>query len=234
MKKISYTIFLVLLSALPILAQSYAFGFKGGLVGGLQRFNGLNNREILLGYQGDAFIATADEEDKFSLFAQAGYHQRGSAIRFIGGFNPWSGENLSNVSDQMIFHNLALILGGTQKFDWALGKYYYSIGIRGEYTLDWDLGFLDNLNNQDQFVREFLYGVSFSVGWEYPFSDLVGGILELSIHPDLSRQMFLPEQRRYNPNTGNPADPIPAENIHNISIELSVGMRFLHQIEIIE
>lgn len=232
MKKASYTIALLFLIGTATMAQSYAFGLKGGMVAGLQRFNGVNNRDILFGYQGDIFIETADEEDKYSLFAQVGYHQRGSATTFIGGYNPWSGTTFSNTREEMIFHNASLVLGGKQKFDWGFGNLYYALGLRGEYTFDWDLGYLRHLSSQDQLVRSFLYGVYFGGGLEYPFGELVSGIFEVSIHPDLSRQMFLPQQRGIDRN-GN-AFVRDDQSIYNVSVEISVGLRFLHQIEIIE
>lgn len=235
MKKASFTIALLFLIGTATMAQnysySYAFGIKSGMVAGLQRINGLNNREALFGYQGDIFIETADEEDKFSLFAQLGYHQRGSAAIFIGGYNPF-GQNFPNERTKMLFHNASLVLGGKQKFDWNRGNLYYALGLRGEYTFDWDLGYLNHITNQEQFVRSFLYGVYFGAGVEWPFSEYTSGILELSIHPDLSRQMFLPQQLGVDRNGQN--FTISEQNIFNVSVELSVGLRFLHVVEVID
>ena len=231
MRKAIYTIGILLLMTSTTFAQSYAFGFKGGIVGGMQRINGLSNRDILLGYQGDLFIESADD-DKFSLFAQAGYHQRGSAQIFNNGYNFFTGQQFSATTFKSIFHNAVLILGGKQKFDWSLGKYYYAIGLRGEYTFDYDLGYLDHLANQDQLVRNILYGVTFAIGTEFPFGELVSGVVELAVHPDLSRQMFLPQQRGVDRN-GN-SFVIQEQSVHNVSVELTVGLRFLHIIEVIE
>ncbi len=125
-----------------------------------------------------------------------------------------------------------MILGGKQKFEWNAAKYYYAIGLRGEYTFDYDLGYLDHLENQDQLVRNLLYGVTFALGLEWPFGELVSGIAEIAIHPDLSRQMFLPQQRAVDRN-GN-AFLVDEQNIHNVSVELTLGLRFLHIVEIID
>lgn len=223
---------LFLALSMPVMAQSYAFGLKGGIVGGMQRINGLSNRDILFGYQGDLFIESVDEENKFSLFAQAGYHQRGSAQIFNNGFNPFTRQRFPSARFESVFHNAALILGGKQKFEWNAARYYYAIGLRGEYTFDYDLGYLDHLANQDQLVRDVLYGVTFALGLEWPFGELVSGIAEIAIHPDLSRQMFLPEQT-YNDRNGN-FRTIESQSIHNISVELTIGLRFLHIVEIID
>jgi hypothetical protein len=222
----------LMLGAQWAVAQSYAFGVKGGMVMGLQRFNGLNNRDILLGYQGDIFIESADDNEQFSLFAAAGYHQRGSAQIFRNGFNPFSGNIIPATSIRSVYHNAVLTAGGKQKFEWGASRYYYSIGLRGEYTIDWNLGFLDFLPNQEQYVQRIIAGVTVGGGLEVPFSEFVAGIVELNVHPDLTRQLFLPQQRGIDRN-GNPF-LINEQNIYNVSVELTIGLRFLHKIEYVD
>ena len=80
--KTLYTIFFCLLFSFIGNAQqgSFAWGVKGGLVVGLQQWNSFQ-RDPLFSYQGDIYIESYDGPDANALFAQAGYHIRGSAIR---------------------------------------------------------------------------------------------------------------------------------------------------------
>jgi hypothetical protein len=54
----------------------------------------------------------------------------------------------------------------------------------------------------------------------------------LNVHPDLTRQLFLPQQRGIDRN-GNPF-LINEQNIYNVSVELTIGLRFLHKIEYVD
>jgi hypothetical protein len=234
MKKIFFNtlVFAFLITPLMMQAQSYAFGFKGGVGGGMQLFKNFSNRSVLLTYHGSAFIETADEANEFSLFAQLGYHQRGSQRVFGRGFTIGR-----SVSQRDVFNNASLVLGARQKFPFGneYSRFYYGIGMRGEYTISQDS---DNLSQQAQgiAVRRWLWGVTFQTGLEWAFSEHVAGIVELSIHPDLSRQMFIPQQRLQPiPGSGSTETrTINAQNPTNLTVELAIGLRFLHKVQYID
>jgi len=228
----AFLIMSLIAGSASLTAQSYAFGFKGGVGGGMQLFKNFSNRSVLLTYHGSTFIETADEENEFSLFAQLGYHQRGSQRVFGQGFTIGRA-----VSQRDVFNNASLVLGARQKFPFGneYSRFYYGIGMRGEYTISQDS---DNLSREAQgvAVRRWLWGVTFQTGLEWAFSEHVAGILELSIHPDLSRQMFIPQQRLQPiPGSGSTQTrTVNAQSPTNVTVELSIGLRFLHKVEYID
>ena len=61
-------------------AQSFVFGPKFGPVIGTQKWEGFQ-KDPLLDFHGMLFIESYSEENSGSLFAQLGYHRRGSALR---------------------------------------------------------------------------------------------------------------------------------------------------------
>ena len=67
--------------------QSFWFGAKGGGAMNFQSWGqGLTqsiNRDPLFSLNGDIFIESFDEFNRGSLYAQFGYHTRGSSIRFV-------------------------------------------------------------------------------------------------------------------------------------------------------
>jgi hypothetical protein len=210
-------------------AQSYAFGVKGGMGGGMQIFKNFGNRGVLMTFHGAAFIETADEPDDFALFAQLGYHQRGSRRNLGQGFTFGR-----NISQRDVFNNASLILGAKQKFDLGSegSKWYYGIGLRGEYTLS---QMSDNLSEEAQgvAVQRWLWGVTFQTGLEWHLSEYVAGILELSVHPDLSRQMFIPRQTLRPISGSSQARTVSEQSPTNVTVELTIGLRFLHKVRYI-
>jgi hypothetical protein len=221
-------------------AQGFAWGVKGGLLLGLQKWEGFQ-RDPLIKYQGSMFIESLPEGNEFSLFAQGGLHLKGSAIRNQRYFFS-NGEEFKPPTQEFLFRNLSVVLGAKQKFDFGqTGKKFYSFGIRADYTLSTNLddykqsGFAPISFPDNFFVRKFNYGVSVGGGLEFPFSELVGAIVDLSINPDVSFQYKQPTIG----NVTNPANPattitIPERKIVNVTVELSVGFRFLRKIEYID
>lgn len=225
-----------------VASQSYAFGVKGGLTIGLQQWDGFE-RDPLFKYHGIAFIESAPEDNKFAVFAQAGYHPRGSAIR--GGYysNPFNSGQLERAPTQeFIFRNIGLTLGGKQKYDLGSGngKVYYLIGVRGEYTFSTNLKEYEDVNRifpiypYPELVNEFNYGVTAGGGFELNLSEFISGLLEFTVSPDFSRQYVQPP-------IVNVRDPFTGQNrtisetiIRNISFEVSLGFRFLRKIEYID
>lgn len=232
MRTLIFTLVLTTLLAggSDLCAQSYAFGFKGGIGGGMQLFKNFSNRSVLLTYHGSTFIETADEANEFSLFAQLGYHQRGSQRVFGQGFTIGR-----SVSQRDVFNNASLVLGARQKFPFGneYSRFYYGIGMRGEYTVSQDS---DNLSQEAQgiAVRRWLWGVTFQTGLEWAFSEHVAGIVELSIHPDLSRQMFIPQQDLAPIAGSTQPRRVEAQSPTNVTVELAIGLRFLHKVQYID
>ena len=222
-------------------AQSYAFGVKGGLTIGTQTWGRNNGRDPLFAYHGVAFIETVTEANEFALFAEGGWHVRGSSV-FRPRFVDLNGNLFTGNNTRYEFRNVALVLGGKQKFPFgANALVYYSLGIRGEYTINTNLAQYESIFSLNRifhplnaFVRDLNYGVSIGGGFEFPFTEYISGIFEVSLHPDFSLQYRQPP-------IDNVFDPISGTDrnygellIRNNSLEISLGIRFLRIIEYID
>lgn len=220
-------------------AQSTAFVFNGGLSVGFQKWDNSFGRQPLYKYHAALAIESVNNEnDNGSIFAQFGYHVRGSATRFRFFFQGSGG--IDTYTEEFQFRNLSLILGAKQKF--PLGesaKYFYYGGVRGDYTLNTNIDELAAAQAYPIFypfigsMRRWMVGVSLGGGLELPFSELVGGQLTLSVHPDFTYQYNQPSIN----NVINPFDPtggsritIPERRIRNVTIELSLGLRLLRKV----
>jgi hypothetical protein len=236
------TFFLTILSIYIGAAQGgFAFGFKGGPSAGFQRWNNYD-RDPLYKYHGAAFVESLSEEGPYSVFAQLGYHVKGSAIRFQRtviqtqtGFQSVPGGRIG-----FQFNNVSLLLGGKQKksFNESNLSYYYQFGVRGDYTINTNL-----LSGQDpsasyyypiypikENVQKFNYGATIGGGIEFPFSELIGGMIELNIHPDFSNQYFSPPiQNLRDPYTGQSYSS-GEQRVFNIVAELSLGIRLINKV----
>jgi hypothetical protein len=229
-------------SASFLSAQSTAFGLKGGLLLGVQKWNSFE-QDPLIKYHGIAFIENADETAQFSVFAQAGYHLKGSALRNRNFFSPISGQYFRPPAQEFIFKNIALTLGAKRKYEFsALTKAYYLFGLRGDYTIGTNLDKykeINELNNSlyfpdDRFVRKLNYGATLGGGFEFAFGELVGALLEFTLNPDFSfqyRQPTIPNVT--DPFTGQQRS-IPERTIRNITFEVSAGFRLLRKVEYID
>ncbi len=243
-----YLVFLVItfLSFTEIQAQDdgteyggYNIGVKGGLTVGLQRWNTDTNRDPLFQYHAAVSIESLnDDESPFSIFAQAGYHVRGSAQRlYATQFVNQTGTTVDVParSYTLKFHNAALQLGGKKYFNLSNNDAYYSIAIRGEYTFRDSLeGFYYSSFSQD--IRKFNYGLTVGGGIEFPLSNFINGFIEITISPDFSKQLFVPSGKYFYPQQigSNVSRPFPEQNVTNTSFEVSFGVRFQRIIEYID
>ncbi|MEZ4941478.1 MAG: hypothetical protein R3D58_11430 [Saprospiraceae bacterium] len=221
-----------------IAAQSTAYVIHVGPSLGVQKWDNSFERQILYKYHAALSIESVNNEnDNSSIYAQLGYHVRGSATRFRFFFQ---GGGIQTFSQEFQFNNLSLVLGAKMKKPLgARGKYFYFGGLRGDYNLSTNLNDLDQNNNpyaaiyypQPGFVNKWTAGLSFGGGIELPFSELVGCQFMLSAHPDFLLQYRQPSI----PNVIDPLNPgqnitIPERRIRNLTIELSVGLRLLRKV----
>ena len=222
-------------------AQTFAWGLKGGLLIGTQKWENIQ-RDPLLKYHGILFIESVPENNAFALFAQSGYHIKGSAIRNFQ-LNFTNGDVYRPPTQEFLFRNLVLTLGAKQKFDFReTSKAFYSLGLRTDYTLSTNLddykdgnGFAPAFLPDNFFVRKFNYGFHVGGGLEFALSELIGAIVDFSVNPDLSFQYKQPAIG----NVTSPYNPaqtitIPERKIVNVTLELSVGLRFLRVVEYID
>ncbi len=233
-KKSLFAILLFLISFCGIKAQAgFYFGPKAGLTLASQNWNE-TERKPLLSYHFAVFIESIDIDYKGSLFAQLGYHTRGSSLSV---FNLTSGLRLN---DGYKFRNIALTLGAKKRIiTSSLSTPYYLFGIRAEYNIANNLNeFDDRFGNspsslfypKEPFVNKFTYGVSIGGGIEFLGSAYVQPTVEFTISPDFSFQYQSP----LIPNVISPYDEstisIPERRIRNVTFEISLIVRFLREV----
>ena len=223
-------------------AQGYAWGIKGGPTVGFQQWNSFE-QDALFEYHGIVFIESIDAElDRFALFSQLGYHVKGSAIRNSRA-TTLNGNIFNLPTQEFQFRNLSLSLGGKQKYNFGkAAKAYYLLAIRGDFTINTNLSeyhdtniFSSSFYPSDNWVRRWNYGGTVGAGLEFPFGELIGGILEFTVNPDVSRQYWQPALG----NIPAPWDPgttisVQERRITNITLELTFGLRFLRIVEYID
>lgn len=221
-------IFFLIFFSCDIWSQSFYFGPKGGVGLNIQQWNNFQRDPLIVPF-GDLFIESYDEGSPSSLYAQLGYHTRGSAIRLlniIGG----------SFANSFKFNNLVLSIGARRLLKTeGTSRPYYLLAIRGEYTLSTNLSDYEQLNSTfypfDFYVNKFNYGLTAGGGWEFDINELIGGFFEVTVNPDVSfqyNQPPIPNVR--NPFTGN-LETLRERRIRNLSIEFTVGMRFLRKVE---
>ncbi len=222
-------------------AQSYVFGLKGGSSIGFQNWQG-QEKDPLYKYHGSIYIESLPVENSFALFAQAGYHSRGSATRYKNYYT--SGITIQRpASQEFIFHNAVLLLGGKQKYSFGnfAPKVFYTFGIRAEYTFGTNLDEYKEFNEQfpiypfEEGVRKYNYGPMIGGGMEFIFAELIGAVLEVTVNPDFSFQYKQPfiQTSKTNPYTGLPIS-IQENEIRNTTLEISLGLRFIRKIEYVD
>ncbi|RMG85759.1 MAG: hypothetical protein D6714_05395 [Bacteroidetes bacterium] len=221
-------------------AQSKAYSVKGGLTLGVQTWNNFE-RDPLFKYHGAVAVESADEDLLVSVYAQLGYHVKGSAIRSKNLIDAFTGNVFRAPTQEFRFENLSFSFGGKKKQTLGtFAEFYYFFGLRGDYTLRTNLDEYTETNlrvggffPEDQFVRKWNYGADVGGGFEFPFTDLIQGILEFSVHPDFSLQYKQPSATVWDPYTGNNRT-LGERTIRNITFEISLGLRFMHIIEYID
>lgn len=244
MQRFSAALLLSLFFIGQMRAQSTAYVLKTGLDIGTQKWDNSFDRQPLFKFHGALAIESVDNEhDRSSVFAQFGYHVRGSANRSRYLF---SGGGVNTFSQEFTFTNFSLVLAAKQKFDFGTNmKYFYFGGIRGDYTWKTNVDELQPPSFADPTYATYFYisnptiggvqrwigGLSVGGGLEFNFSELVGGQLELVVNPDLTTQYRTP------PLTTGIQDPfsggnisIPERRIKNTTIELTLGLRLLRKV----
>ena len=216
------------LIAIPMFSQSFYFGPKAGIGINTQQWNNFE-RDPLFSFFGDVFIESYAEGSTSSLFAQLGYHTRGSAIRF-------SSFNSGFQSNSFKFNNLVLAAAAKRYISAEKKtKPYYLLGIRGEYTLDTNLDEFSQYQSifypLEFYVNKFNYGFIVGGGFDFELNDLYGAFVEFVISPDVSLQYQQPAI----PNVISPYNgqtvTISERRIRNLSLEITFGMRFLRKVE---
>lgn len=232
---------LFILTISHLCAQGTAYTIKGGLTLGIQKWNGFD-QDPLFKYHGAISAESLDETSLFSVFAQAGYHIKGSALR-NGSFIDQNNNFYRLPAQEFLFKNVSLILGAKRKYDITDAmRGYYLFGLRGDYTLGTNLDKYEAANEFNGslyypingFVRKWNYGVTLGGGAEFSLGELLGASLELTVNPDFSYQYKQPAiPNVINPYTRQPTT-ISERTIRNVTFEISAGFRLLRKVEYVD
>lgn len=212
----------------------FHFGPKLGLSIGTQNWDGFERRPMA-NYHFAMFTESRDPDLKGSLYAQLGYHSRGSGLRLQIG-------NLGGVftNQAFIYRNVSLGLGVKKRLvTSSLSTPYYFVGIRGEYNVsnnlkevreEFSIGASNLFYPFEVFVNKITYGISFGGGFEFYGGDFVQPVIEFNFSPDLNFQYASEEVGSIiNPFNGQTVN-LPARNIRNVTFEVSLVMRFLREV----
>ena len=219
---------------LPISAQSYWFGAKGGTALNWQSWgSGVSTglaRNQLISFPADIFIESYDEEGKGSFYAQLGYRTRGSSYRAFSNFGT------TNVNQSFKFNNIVLEVGvsKTVALKFMNMTPFYKVGLRGEYTVNTNLDDYLVFNSLyypvDEFVKRFPWGFTAGGGFTYDIEELYGFLFEFTVNPDIGIQYEQPPLNNVRDPYTNQPTSIPLRQVRNLSLEFKIGIRFLRKI----
>lgn len=225
-----------------IAAQSTAYVIHFGPTAGLQKWDNASGREPLFQYHAALSMESINNEDnKGSFYMQLGYHVKGSATRYRF-YNIISGTPGGTYTERFKFNNFSFSLGAKQRFkenNSGTVRYFYFGGIRADYTYSTNI---DNLRGSSNAcnpgfyplmggVQRWMAGFSVGGGLEFDLSELIGGQIQLSVHPDVTPQY----RQNAIPNVIDICNPgaiynIPERRIRNTTVELSIGLRLLKKV----
>lgn len=216
------------------IVTGFHFGPKMGLTLGTQNWDGFERRPMA-NYHFAMFMESLDYDYKGSLYAQLGYHSRGSGLRLQIG-------NLGGVftNQSFIYRNVSLGLGVKKRLAMInQSRPYYFVGIRGEYNVsnnlkevreEFSIGASNLFYPFEVYVNKITYGISFGGGFEFQGGSLVKPIIEFNFSPDLNFQYASEEVGSViNPFNGQPVN-LEARNIRNVTFEISLVLRFLREV----
>lgn len=208
-------------------AQDFAFGVKGGLTVGFQKWNNFE-RSPLPSWNGAIFLENIGEDLAFSTFGQVGYHVKGSRLKYYYRSN--DGDVRKTHSDTK-FENISLVIGAKKYHTLRTHlKGYYLLGVRGDYNVKYSSPvFAQTFLDED--VNKITYGFTIGGGFEIPLTPLIGMNVELQISPDLRPQIYYPKGKyRYTNSSGVPI-PVNETKVTNTVFEITLGFRFLRLVE---
>lgn len=223
-------------------AQSTAYIINVGPTVGFQKWDNGGDRQLLFKYHASLAVESVDnEDDRSSLFAQIGYHVKGSANRYRFLFQ---GGGISSFSEEFRYNNLSLLLGAKQKFPMGISgraRYFYFGGIRGDYTLSTNIDELAAGNvyaaayyPQIGAMNRWMFGVSIGGGLQFEFGELIGGQVMLSVNPDITSQVNQPPGVVSDPFNPGQNITVSARRVRNTTVELSLGLRLLRKVVLVD
>lgn len=227
----------------PIIGQSTAYVFQIGPTAGLQKWDNSTGREPLFQYHATIGLETINnDDDRGSFYMQLGYHVKGSATRYRF-YSLVSGVPNGTVTERFKFNNFSFSFGAKQRFaESPSGKsrYFYFGGLRADYTYSTNIDALSRNTCNPAFyplmfgVQRWMAGFSVGGGMEFDLGELVGAQVQLSVDPDVTPQYRQQAIPNVIDNCYHTTFNIPERRIRNTTVELSVGLRLLKKVIVVD
>ena len=216
-----------------ISAQEYtAYGVKGGMTCGFQKWNSNQTDDVLFLPLGNGTIFTEMYAGgRGSLCIELGYHERGSSIIQRGGtYRNANGidVNFPTVVLQRKFSNIVFQPAFKQIYDVGSGwSGYYMLGVRAEYTIKDTIPYVYNqVIPVNLGLNRFNYGITIGGGFERRLgSSPMMMQVEMQAQPDFSLQIQSPAFSYYDVVQRTNAT-FNEQKVSNITLELTVGFKF--------
>ena len=221
--------FLLMTISASLPGQSKIFGPKGGMSMTFQSWLGTRSQP-LFNPHGALYMEGYREGASTALFAQVGYHTRGSSERIFVNLGSSSFVEDLNVR----FNNISALFGAKKRIKEGSGAIpYYSFGVRVEHTIGNNFeDFIDFAGYLpvETFINKWNYGATLAFGYEFPFSEFVGGLIEASVSPDLSFQYNQEQDISFSSPVSGQSVTLRRQKVRNVTFELTFGFRFLHKV----
>lgn len=222
-----FLLFIILGTSLP--GQSKIFGPKGGMSMTFQSWLATRSQPLFSPH-GALYVEGYREGVSTALFAQVGYHTRGSSERVFVNLGSSSFAEDLNVR----FNNISALFGAKRRIKEGNSvKPYYSFGVRIEHTIGNNFeDFIDFAGYLpvETFINKWNYGATLAFGYEFPFSEFVGGLIEASVSPDLSFQYNQEQDISFVSPVSGQSVTLRRQKVRNVTFELTFGFRFLHKV----
>lgn len=205
--------------------QSMYFGVKGGPVVAFQKWNGYQETKPLLALHLMGHIESYGDESVF--FLNAGINPKGRGLRYNDYVSPITGRVVRGGYSRIIFKNAEVGTGIKRYYEWTDDiEFFYSFGLRLSYTYGSEFGNIRYINTNA--IRKWNYGVSVGGGFRLKSNEFFRPLLHISFSPDLSQQVYVPQQELQTP--AGDRFTMPEQGIKNTSMEIGVTLQFLRKV----
>lgn len=207
------------------MSQSMYFGIKGGPVVAFQKWTGYRETKPLLALNLMGHLESYGDQSAF--FLNAGISPKGRGLKYNDYVSPITGKVVRGAYSRIIFKNAEVGTGIKRYYEWNDDfEFFYSFALRLSYTYGTHFGNLRYFNTNG--VRKWNYGVSAGGGFRLKSNEFFRPLLHITFSPDLSRQIYIPQQELQTP--AGDRFMMPEQEIKNISLEVGVTLQFLRKV----
>ena len=220
------SIFLLICTAPSLCAQGAIYGFAGGVSYSNEEITGFARQDFIKPHA-IAFIESSSDISPNALYARLGYHTKGAEIQTYTYYDV-DGIAQPNEIPSMEFQNLSATVGFKQRRPLGGLWYSYGFGLRLDYNLKAVYGqFFRVLEGTE---NKITYGADVDVALEFPLSEFISAYIEAGVSPDLSDQIYIPQQSTGWYQSNGTVIPLYETKISHLVYEVRAGFRFWHKV----